>query len=90
MSTPPRPTFGQVRHYLARLGFVEDAPKPGIAAFKHAPSGAVFLFHDRDPDSPARESELYELGLQLTYRGVVTDADFQRFATNTAIPTPTP
>jgi hypothetical protein len=85
-----RPTFGQVRQYLLGLGFAEETPKSGIAAFTHADSGAVFLFHDRDPNTPARESEMYELELQLTYRGVVTEGDFRRFANSATLPAGSP
>ncbi|MBY0514327.1 MAG: hypothetical protein K2P78_10495 [Gemmataceae bacterium] len=89
MTCPPWPTFGEVLDYLRRLGYSAGSPKPGYVSYELPAAGSVFVFRDRDPAEPAREGELVEMRVQLTYRGVVSDEEFARFwARGTPRPAP--
>ena len=79
MDRPLTPTLAQVLQLLRELGFVPAQAKQGVIAYTHDNSGAEFLFRDRDHDAPARESELANLRVQLTYRGLLTEDEFDRF-----------
>ena len=81
------PTLGRVIQFLRDLGFVAISAKPGVLAYAHAASGAEFLFRDRPADSPARETELVNLRVQLTLRGLLTETEFDRFRAGTTQPT---
>ena len=80
------PTLGQVMRLLEDLGFTRESAKPGVLAFGHPPSGAEFLFRDRDPGLPARESEIVNLRVQLTLRGLMSEAEFTSFLTGATQP----
>ncbi|HVL15634.1 MAG TPA: hypothetical protein VM529_23890, partial [Gemmata sp.] len=75
------PTLGRVLQYLRDIGFDSVTAPPGVLVYAHPASGAEFLFRDRDPATPARPNELANLHAQLTLRGLVTNADFERFLT---------
>ncbi len=77
--TTGRPTFGRLLEYLRGLGFATtDRPDKMVVA-SEPDSGTVLLFRDRSPDDPVREHELLLARVQLTYRGWVSEADFDRF-----------
>lgn len=73
------PTFAELQQYLAALGFTVGAGRPGYVACEHPTDDCWFVFIDREPDSPARETELLNVRGQLTHRGFVTDDEFARF-----------
>jgi hypothetical protein len=82
------PTFAQVIQLLRDLGFVQVYAKKGVIAYAHNDSGAEFLFRDRELDTPARETELTTLRIQLTYRGLLTEQEFRRFLSGKPVTTP--
>lgn len=73
------PTFGEVQEYLRGLGFAVAPGQPGYVVCEHFGEGCWFVFRDRDRDTPARETELLDMKVQLAYRGFVTDEEFARF-----------
>lgn len=79
MDTLRWPTFGELLQYLRGLGFTIGPGQPGYVVAEHPSDDVYFVFRDRDPGTPARETELLSLRVQLTYRGFVTDEDFAKF-----------
>ena len=75
MTVEPTPTFGRVLEILRGLGFITEPAKPGVLLLAHTASGAEFLFRERAADTPARPSELVNLRVQLTARGLMTEAE---------------
>lgn len=76
---PHWPTFGEIQEYLRGLGFTVGPGQPGYVACEHPEDDSWFVFRDRDSNTPARESELLDMKVQLTGRGFVTEAEFTRF-----------
>ena len=89
MAAPHWPTFGEVQQYLRNLGFEVAPGQPGYVACEH-PEGSWFVFRDRDPSTPARETELLDMKVQLTHRGFVTDEEYARFWNRNSHPASTP
>jgi hypothetical protein len=73
------PTFGELLQYLREKGFTVGPGKPGYIIGEHPQEDCWFVFRDRDPTTPARETELVNLRTQFTYRGFATDEEFARF-----------
>jgi hypothetical protein len=73
------PTFGTVLKYLERLGFKFDRSREGYVIPYHPTEGSWFGFRDIEPALPAREADLLDMKVQLTYRGFVTDDEFADF-----------
>jgi hypothetical protein len=87
MDRTTTPTLAQVLQLLRELGFISVPAKVGVIAYTHANSGTEFLFRDRELDTPARESELANLHIQLTFRGLITEDEFDRFLWGRTLPT---
>ena len=73
------PTFGEVQEYLRGLGFQVGPGMPGYVVCEHPEDSSWFVFRDRDLNTPARESELLDMKVQLPGRGFVTDEEYARF-----------
>lgn len=89
METQSTPTLGRVLQLLGALGFEIRPAKQGVLFLAHDASGAEFLFRDRDTNTPARSSELVNLRVQLTLRGLLTDKELDALLVQPAAPTPT-
>jgi len=81
-------TLAQVLQLLRDFGFIPKSGKKGVIVYSHDDSGAVFLFRERELDSPALMTELVNLRKQLTYRGFMTDEEFDRFLSEPPVPAP--
>lgn len=88
MNTLPDATLGRVIEVLVGLGFARAPAKPGVLLYVHDASGAEFLFRDRPTDTPARVTELVNLRVQLTTRGLLTDKELDALLTRPATPAP--
>jgi hypothetical protein len=88
MATQSLPTLGRLIQLLQSLGFVSRPAKPGVLLWAHAASGAEFLFRDRDAGTPARVSELANLRVQLTTRGLLTEKELDNLLAPSTHPTP--
>lgn len=88
MNEQPTPTLGRVLDILRGLGFATEAAQPGVLLLTHAQSGAEFLFRERAADTPARPSELVNLRVQLTARGLLTDSELDALLTAATANTP--
>ena len=87
MDRPTTPTLAQVLQLLRELGFTPAHAKQGVIAYAHPNSGAEFLFRDRELETPARANELANLRVQLTFRGLLTEDEFDRFLAEQTLPT---
>lgn len=87
MESQPVPTLGRMLQLLDGLGFVPRSAKPGVLLWVHTESGAEFLFRDRDPNTPARPTELVNLRVQLTARGLLTAAELDAKLALASVPT---
>ena len=88
MAAQSRPTFGRVIQILHDLGFVDEPAADGVLALVHRDSGAEFLFRERDAETPARVTELVNLRVQLTLRGLLTEMELEALLAPTTQPTP--
>ncbi len=73
------PTFGEMLDYLRQLGYSFRTTRPGYLACELPQADSIFVFRERESTEPAREGELLELRVQLTYRGLATDEEFAQF-----------
>jgi hypothetical protein len=73
------PTVAATHKYLADLDFTSRLDPRGFVIFTHPTNDCWFAFRNRGPEEPAREVELLQMKVQLTYRGFVTDEEFAQF-----------
>jgi hypothetical protein len=74
-----RPTFGTLRSYLARLGFVAEPTEKGFTTFRHPEPDTFALFKTVGENEPVREGDLAVARRLLIERGIVTDDEFDQF-----------
>lgn len=77
--TRPTVTCGQVRQLLHDLGFTRSPLDDRYDAFVEDRTDMFFAVPKWADDHPARESDLASLRLQLSYRGLMEEADFNAF-----------
>lgn len=73
-------TYGQLNDLLVSLGFTRSVVE-GTVGYRHKPSGAFFVLHDRPPGTPARAGDYGHIRFQLDQRGLMSrDAFEEHFA----------
>jgi len=73
------PSFGQLLDYLRALGFSSFSRSDGVMECRESNSETILLFRNRALEEPTREHELLLTRVQLTYRDIVSEAEFDQF-----------
>ena len=78
-------TCGQIRELLRELNYSRKQLDDRYDAFYEKRTGMFYALPRWSDDTPASESHVVELKLQLDYRGLMDQAEFDaRFATPAA------
>lgn len=78
-------TCGQIRELLRELNFSRKQLDDRYDGFYEKRTGMFYALPRWPNDTPASESHVAELRIQLDYRGLLAENDFDaRFATPTA------